>query len=222
MYTNVHAVVLTVRRSGEFDKRLSLYTRERGRLVAFAKGAARPRARLAAATEPAVTSRFRLWQSSPSSLACVTGGALEASFPGLRESWSGRANAEFLCEWTDRLTAPYQPNPLKFELLQTALAALEKKELRANQGAVRTAFLVQFLEYAGYCVATQAADAATRPLAAALRDWDFESEPVREESLLLLEERLLRFVDPLLSRPLRSLAHLRELEGFRTRSLATL
>ncbi|HNC74295.1 MAG TPA: recombination protein O N-terminal domain-containing protein, partial [Elusimicrobiota bacterium] len=61
MYHNVAAVVLGAEPASETDKRLTLFTREKGRLFARAAGARRPGAKLAAATEPASLSRFRLW-----------------------------------------------------------------------------------------------------------------------------------------------------------------
>src|SRR5688500_17089563 len=116
MYFNVQAIVLRAEKAGENDKRLSLFTRESGRLAASAAGAAKPRARLASATEPAVESRFRLWMAPGRSTARVTGGTLECGFPNLRREWTRHTAALFLCEWTDRLTPLEQPHPEKFDL----------------------------------------------------------------------------------------------------------
>ncbi|HMX95759.1 MAG TPA: recombination protein O N-terminal domain-containing protein, partial [Elusimicrobiota bacterium] len=73
MYHNVAAVVLGAEPASETDKRLTLFTREKGRLFARAAGARRPGAKLAAATEPASLSRFRLWLPEGGATARVTG-----------------------------------------------------------------------------------------------------------------------------------------------------
>ena len=61
MYANVHAIVLCSRPTQERSCRLSLYTREKGRLYATVRGLGRPNARLEALTQDYVAARLRLW-----------------------------------------------------------------------------------------------------------------------------------------------------------------
>lgn len=219
MYVNVHAIVLSSVRAAEKDKRLSLFTREQGRLYALALGSGRPGARLAAATEPAVESRFRLWLGEGAPRARVTGGSVACSFPALRGSWPRMSAALFLCEWTDRLTALAQPSPDKYDLLRRALAALETEE----EVPVRLAFLIQFLERAGYAVGEDVLGSqhgrwtdVVRELNAYGFDGGFSAalpDPA------FLEERLVNFVSPLLARPLKTLAHETALRNYRKTAL---
>ncbi|MBK8575502.1 MAG: recombination protein O N-terminal domain-containing protein [Elusimicrobia bacterium] len=202
MHTNVDAVVLSTQSVSERDKRLTLFTRERGRLFARATGALRPGARLAAATEPAVWARFRLWLPEGAVGGRVTGGAVVDGHPSLRGQWIRLTSALFFCEWTDRLTPLLQASPEKFDLLARALAGLERYET----ATVRAAFLTQFARLAGY-----------GPMpglnADRLDEWDFEC-PLHETNASAVERQVIQFLSPLLTRPLRTLVHGRALDLF--------
>jgi hypothetical protein len=220
MYINVLAIVLRSERVGESDKRLSLFTRENGRLWALALGAGKPQARLAAATETCVESRFRLWMGAGQASARVTGGAVASGFPALRQTWSRMNTAFFLCEWMDRLTPLVESHPEKYDLLRRALHGLET----ADEAWVRLAFLIQFIVRAGYGLADALGpDFETRPpgLVAALREYDFTPfsvPPAWRENSSRLEEKLLQFVSPLLTGPLKTLAHRQSLEEYKERA----
>ncbi|MGQ0644696.1 MAG: DNA repair protein RecO [Elusimicrobiota bacterium] len=216
MYFNVHAIVLSSRKSGESERRLFLYTRELGRLPALLAGAGKPSSRMAPAAEPAVESRFRLWMRPGAASARVTGGSVSSGFPALRASWTRMSAALFLCEWTEKLTAAQQPHPEKYDLLRSALAALET----GDEALVRSAFLLQFLERAGYACGADVlgpAEERWRPLVDALRAYDFSPAPAPaglRETAPALEAQILRFVSPLLHGPLKSVAHRRALEDY--------
>jgi hypothetical protein len=218
MYLNVHAIVLRSERISEKDKRLWLYTQEKGRLLALAAGAAKAGARLAAATEPASESHFRLWWDESKPQARITGGKLLASFPGLRAHWRRMSSALFFCEWTERLTALQQPHPEKYDLLRRALESLQT----STEASVRLAFLIQFLERAGYTVGEDVLGPAYRerwqPWVEQLRGHDFISAPPDlKDSASLLEQQLVKFVSPLLSRPLKTFAQGRAMEKYISR-----
>jgi hypothetical protein len=221
MFVNVDAVVLSAEKRGETDKRLSIYTRQKGRLTALAVGARRPGARLASATEPCVEAAYRLWMGRDAASARVTGGMATGTFPGLRKNWSRMNEALFLCEWTERMTPLVEPQPAKYELLTRALSALES----ADEATVRRAFLVQFMELAGYRVGGEilgpGLEARARPFIDALHAHDFSPEapaPGGGELGPAVETRILAYAAPLMNGPLKTLEHRRSLEAFMARA----
>lgn len=208
MHTNVDAVVLAAEALSEKDKRLTLFTREKGRLYARATGALRPGAKLAAATEPGVWARFRLWLPEGASGGRLTGGSVVDGHPGWRGHWHRLTAALFFCEWMDRLTPLLHAAPEKFDLLTRALAALE----RHDTGTVRAAFLTQFAHLAGYgpVPGVQSSD---------LVEWDFDV-PAKGSNAPQVERQVIQFFAPLLTRPLRTLAQGRALSLFLHKSRA--
>ena len=65
-YITVTAIVLKQTPVGEYDRRLCLLTKEKGKISAFARGARKPSGKLAAATNPLSFGEFKLYPGKDS------------------------------------------------------------------------------------------------------------------------------------------------------------
>ncbi|MBS1704982.1 MAG: DNA repair protein RecO [Armatimonadetes bacterium] len=81
----VTALVVSRRDSGESDRRLTLLTRELGRVEAVAKGARKGGSRLAGSSEPLVCGQYQLAPGRQTTF--ITQVQVHTSFPGLRADY---------------------------------------------------------------------------------------------------------------------------------------
>ncbi len=121
------AIALRRRDQGESDRRVTLLTRERGKLDAVAKGARKAASRLAAATEP--LSQMRVTLAEARSRAArggyMTGVEPRASRPGLRSDYTRLGAALSLAELYAAVVPYEQEEPEAFDLLSASLDAIE-------------------------------------------------------------------------------------------------
>lgn len=87
---------------GEFDKRVVLLTKERGRISAFAKGARRPKSHLCAGTEPFAFGEFYIYKGRDSYT--IEQLEIKEYFPELRKDLDDLYLALYFCEVADYFT----------------------------------------------------------------------------------------------------------------------
>jgi DNA repair protein RecO (recombination protein O) len=120
--TTVTAVVLRRADAGENDRRLTLFTREQGKLDVVAKGARKGGSRLAGASEPLMVARIHL--ASGRVRRFVTQAEPVSSLPAVRADYSRLVCGLAIVELVG-LHVPYEaPSPELFDDLLTALGAL--------------------------------------------------------------------------------------------------
>ncbi len=155
-YTTV-AVVLRRLHYGETDNILTLYSPDKGRFSAIAKGARKAISRLSGATEVLTCTRFGL--ATGKSLEIVTQVEVQESFAHLRQDLNRLAHGLYLADLVDHSVEDHAPNPVLYDLLLAALRqtqTLDPPELAARW------FEVQVLSDLGYapnlaeCAACQA------------------------------------------------------------------
>src|SRR5919202_1220064 len=143
----LEGIVLRSIRYGEADRVLHLYTLDRGRVGAIAKGVRRPRSRFGGRLEPFFRVDLVLHQGR-GELLTVTGAHTVAGFRRLREDAAALDAAARACEATGRLFDTDEPHPAVFHLLCHELALLDDDPAAATH-ANALAFRLKLLVAAG-------------------------------------------------------------------------
>jgi DNA repair protein RecO (recombination protein O) len=131
------AVVLRSMRYGEADRILHLYTPNRGRVGAIAKGVRRARSRFGGRLEPFFRLQIELHEGR-GELLTVTGAQTldgHARLRGNRQALDAAARA---CDAVGRLFETSEPHPGVFNLLCRQLALLDQRAGAAGLGAPPT------------------------------------------------------------------------------------
>src|SRR4051812_5511175 len=151
------AVVLRSIRYGEADRIVHLYSPDRGRFGAIAKGVRRARSRFGGRLEPF----FRLdlvLHEGRSELLTITAAETVAGYGRLRADGPALDSAARACDAVSRLFDTDEPHPEVFNLLCNELALLDAEPARATH-ANQLAFRLKLLLAAGF--APQLAACAT-------------------------------------------------------------
>jgi DNA repair protein RecO (recombination protein O) len=119
------AVVLRSMRYGEADRILHVYTPQRGRVSAIAKGVRRARSRFGGRLEPFFRLRLELHEGRGEILT-VTGAHTVEGFPRLREDARALDAAARACDAVGRLFETPEPHPGVFNLLCRRLSLLDE------------------------------------------------------------------------------------------------
>jgi DNA repair protein RecO (recombination protein O) len=119
---NVQAIVLRRSLYAETDNILTLYSRERGRISAIAKGARKAISRLSGASEVLNHSKFAL--ASAKTLQVVRQAEIVSSFAPLREDLIRLANGMYIADLLSAFVVDGDPNPPLFDLLEAGLHLL--------------------------------------------------------------------------------------------------
>jgi DNA repair protein RecO (recombination protein O) len=142
------AVVLRTFRYGEADRILHLYTAERGRVGAIAKGVRRVKSRFGGRLEPLFRVNLVLHQGR-GELCTVTQVETVAAHPALRERRDSLERASQACDAVLRLLDSEEPNPPAYNLLCRELQLLDADPAAATR-AHALSFRLKLLLAAGF------------------------------------------------------------------------
>jgi DNA repair protein RecO (recombination protein O) len=142
------AIVLRSIRYGEADRILHLYSEDRGRLGAIAKGARRVKSRLGGRIEPFARVRLIL-REGRGDLCTVTGADTVDAHPALRERRASLERATQACDAVLRLLDSNEANRPAYNLLARELQLLDSDPAAATR-AQALAFRMKLLLASGF------------------------------------------------------------------------
>ncbi|NLM42132.1 MAG: DNA repair protein RecO [Firmicutes bacterium] len=140
----VEGVVLRVRNLGEADRIVTLFSREKGKLNAVARGARRIRNRLLSPTQVFTHGQYLVFPGQ--GLHNLSQAEIVHSWQGLRDDLEKFAYASYITELLDALTVEEDPSEQVFSLLASTLALADQGRLKL---AAR-AFEVRLVRELGY------------------------------------------------------------------------
>jgi DNA repair protein RecO (recombination protein O) len=141
-------IVLRSLRFGEADRILHLYTPDRGRVSAIAKGVRRAKSRFGGRLEPFFRLDLVLYEGR-SELLTVTSAETVAAHPRLREDAAALDGAARACEAVARVFDDGDPHRGVYHLLANELALLDGDPKRAGRSNA-LAFRLKLLLAAGF------------------------------------------------------------------------
>lgn len=138
-------IVLRGRNLGEADKILTIFTHERGKVDAVARGVRRPRSRLIGPSQLFTHGTYLLYERK--SLDTMNQGDIVRSFRPLREQLHRMAHASYVAELVDRTTELNDRHEALFPLL---LAVMELLAAGDELALTTRYFEVQLLKQLGF------------------------------------------------------------------------
>ena len=140
-------IVLLRQNFRERDRMICVYSLNHGRMALRLPGVNRSDSKLKAISEPFANSCARIYIRRNATIGCITGGKLKTVYPNIRQDIKKMEMASYFCELFYRLTPLTNPNPAKFELLQSAMQTLENYPV--NQ-IIAPAFLLRLMQESGF------------------------------------------------------------------------
>ncbi len=118
----VTGMILQALPMGEYDRRVLILTKERGKISAFAKGARRQNSKLVARTNPFCFGTFKLYEGRNSY--SLVDGEISNYFDGFREDLEGAVYGMYFLDVADYYTRENNDEKNMLSLLYQSLRAL--------------------------------------------------------------------------------------------------
>lgn len=130
---------------GDYDRRLTILTKERGKIFAFAKGSRKPTSPLLGCSQPFSFGEFALYEGKNSYN--IVSADISNYFIELREDVESIYYAMYFCEFSAYMTKENLEASEPLKLLYMTLRALSKPSL--NKKLVRRIFELRFMAING-------------------------------------------------------------------------
>ncbi len=121
-FVTVTGIILKQTPIGEYDRRICLLTKERGKISAFVRGSRKPGSRLSSATNPFSFGTFKLYEGKSSYN--VSEVDIQNYFEPLRLDYEGAYYGMYFCEIADYYTRENNDEREMLKLLYQSLRAL--------------------------------------------------------------------------------------------------
>lgn len=141
----VTGIVLATMPIGDYDKRITILTKERGKINAFAKGARRPNSALLACCQPFTFGDFVIYEGRTSNN--VQSANIKNYFGELRNDVKMVYYGLYFCEFVDYLTKEENEDTEIMKLLYQSLRALSNEKIGIE--LVRYVFELKLIALAG-------------------------------------------------------------------------
>ena len=141
----LQGMVMKASPAGEYDRRVTLLTKERGKITAFARGARRMQSALSAATVPFAMGTFHVYEGK-SAYTCVAV-EIREYFEKLKTDYIGACYGSYFMEFADYYAQENMEAADLLNLLYVSLLALEKEAIPDER--IRYAFEVRLMTMGG-------------------------------------------------------------------------
>lgn len=126
-YQEVTAMVIGVQPVGEYDRRVVLLTRERGKIACFARGARRPNSSLIAGTDLFAFGTFRFYAGRDAYV--LTEASIQNYFSWFRSHIEASLVGQYFCEVLEYCTRENNDEAQLLLLLYQSLRALQAEKM---------------------------------------------------------------------------------------------
>ena len=145
----VTGMVLSATNVSDYDKRIVILTKERGKMVAFARGARKMNSPLLAACQPFVYGIFTVFEGKHCNINSVD---VEDYFEELRGDLQNLYRGFYFCEMADYFTVERNDDLQIMQLLYVSLCALRKDKIEKE--LIQVIYELKIIAYFGLMMET--------------------------------------------------------------------
>lgn len=126
MLEKMEGIVIKTQDYGETHKIVTIFSGKAGKVSAIAKGAKKPKSRMAAVTQPFIIGEFFIYMNS--GLSTIQQGEINNSLRSIREDIIKTAYAAYIVELTDKLLDAQLPDAYLYKQLYQTLNWIAEQE----------------------------------------------------------------------------------------------
>ncbi len=219
MTQTVHGVILNAEDSGDYDQRLTVYSREYGKFKAKVAGVKKTVSKLRGLSRPFSESKLHVFlhgtaRAGVNDPGKLIGGETQDCHPGLSRDFNRLVQANMFCETLDALTKTFYPNEKEYDLLVGTLKGLESS---GRPDLVRMRATLILLKILGYSLrhhpVWKSMPEPDRALMIRLGAWDGTESAFTEEETRILGGLTKSYLLLYLPMPLKSEIFMRKMEA---------